>query len=39
MSKIPSTSALGIPEGARRASEGMPRAAAQKDAEGNNLKG
>ncbi len=29
----PSTSALGIPEGARRASEGMPRAAAPPDPE------
>ena len=29
----PSASALGIPEGARRASEGMPRAAAPRDPE------
>jgi transposase len=33
MSKIPSTSALGVPEGARRASEGTPSAAAAPDPE------
>lgn len=33
MSNTPSGSALGIPEGARRASEGMPRAAARPDPE------
>lgn len=33
MSNSPSASALGIPEGARRASEGMPRAAAAPDPE------
>ena len=33
MNNAPSASALGIPEGARRASEGMPRAAAPPDPE------
>jgi transposase len=33
MNNIPSASVLGIPEGARRASEGMPRTAAPADPE------
>jgi transposase len=33
MNNTPSASALGIPEGARKASEGMPRAAAAPDPE------